>query len=456
MDAVTTHIYPAGMLNALSRQEVQRLQQASAGELYEQLRRCALAVMNSGAPSDDAAEMLEAFSDFSIHPVSVNRGLRLDLKQAPARAFVDGEMIRGIKELLSAVVRDLVHFHTELRDNPSLNLDDSDGITDAVFEIMRTARVLQPELEPNLVVCWGGHAIGHAEYEYSKDVGYQLGLRGMEICTGCGPGAMKGPMKGANVAHAKQRMAPGRHIGISEPGIIAAEPPNAIVNELVIMPDIEKRLEAFVRLGHGIVIFPGGVGTVEEILFVLSVLLDPANKEIPFPLVFTGPEASRAYFEGVAELLQAAVGDRAAERFEIIIDDPEAVARRMRSQIHEVRDFRIRSNDAFYFNWLLRVRMAVKQPFIATHENMAALNLDLGRRDHDLLVDLRRAFSGIVAGNVKTEGIERVRRHGPFELHGDPELMRALDNLLRGFVEQQRMRLPGHSYEPCYRIRSAA
>ena len=48
-----------------------------------------------------------------------------------------------------------------------------------------------------------------------------------------------------------------------KPGIIAAESPNPIVNDLVIMPDIEKRLEAFVRLAHGIVVFPGGVGTAE-------------------------------------------------------------------------------------------------------------------------------------------------------------------------------------------------
>ncbi len=71
---------------------------------------------------------------------------------------------------------------------------------------------------------------------------------------------MKGPMKGATIAHSKQRVSPGRYIGITEPGIIAAESPNPIVNELVIMPDIEKRLEAFVRLAHGMIIFPGGVG----------------------------------------------------------------------------------------------------------------------------------------------------------------------------------------------------
>ena len=52
---------------------------------------------------------------------------------------------------------------------------------------------------------------------------------------------MKGLMKGANVAYAKQRRKDGRYLGISEPGIIAAEAPNPIVNELVVMPDIEKR-----------------------------------------------------------------------------------------------------------------------------------------------------------------------------------------------------------------------
>jgi predicted Rossmann-fold nucleotide-binding protein len=103
----------------------------------------------------------------------------------------------------------------------------------------------------------------------------------MDICTGCGPGAMKGPMKGATIGHAKQRHE-GRYIGITEPGIIAAESPNPIVNKLVIMPDIEKRLEAFVRVGHGIIVFPGGVGTAEEILYILSVLMNPKNNAVPF------------------------------------------------------------------------------------------------------------------------------------------------------------------------------
>ncbi|MEQ9270245.1 LOG family protein [Marinobacter salarius] len=121
-------------------------------------------------------------------------------------------------------------------------------------------------------------------------MGYELGLRGLDIVTGCGIGAMKGPMKGAAVGHAKQQIKNGRYIGLSEPGIIASESPSAIVNELVIMPDIEKRLEAFVRLAHTIIVFPGGVGTVEEVLYLLSILMRPENAGV-VPLFFAGPES---------------------------------------------------------------------------------------------------------------------------------------------------------------------
>ena len=80
-----------------------------------------------------------------------------------------------------------------------------------------------------------------------------------------------------NMAVVPSALTGGRYLGISEPGIIAAESPNPIVNDLVIMPDIEKRLEAFVRTGHGIIVFPGGAGTAEEILYILGILLHPDN-----------------------------------------------------------------------------------------------------------------------------------------------------------------------------------
>ena len=185
-----------------------------------------------------------------------DRGLKVSLTGAPAHAFVDGKMIRGIRELLFAVIRDVVFTRNDIIGDERFDLDTSSGTTNAVFHILRNARFLTLPADANLVVCWGGHAISRSEYDYSKLVGYELGLRGLNVCTGCGPGAMKGPMKGATIGHAKQRIRDGRYIGITEPGIIAAESPNPIVNSLVIMPDMEKRLEAFIRVGHGVVVFP--------------------------------------------------------------------------------------------------------------------------------------------------------------------------------------------------------
>ncbi|WP_272715048.1 LOG family protein, partial [Escherichia coli] len=80
-----------------------------------------------------------------------------------------------------------------------------------------------------------------------------------------------------------------RCIGMTEPAIIAAEPPNPLVNELIIMPDVEKRLGPFVRVAHGIIILPFVVGTAEELLYFLGILMNPSNKEQVLPLFLTGP-----------------------------------------------------------------------------------------------------------------------------------------------------------------------
>ena len=451
-DVVDTLISPEGRLEVLSKAEVNKLLDTSQGGLYQIFRSCALAVLNCGSSIDDGKELLERYKSFDISIVQRERGIKLDIKGAPAIAFVDGKMIKGIHEHLFAVLRDIVFVSNEVTDNPKFDMTRSEGITDSVFHILRNANVLRPQRNPNLVVCWGGHSINRVEYNYSKEVGYQMGLRDLDICTGCGPGAMKGPMKGATIGHAKQRLSGGRYLGISEPGIIAAESPNPIVNDLVIMPDIEKRLEAFVRTGHGIIVFPGGAGTAEEILYILGILLHPDNAEIPYPLIFTGPETSRDYFKQINEFIGATLGDEAQKRYKIIVDDPEMVAREMQTAIKEVREFRKSRSDAYYFNWLLKIDEEFQRPFKPTHENMRSLSLHKNQETHLLAANLRRAFSGVVAGNVKDEGIRAIEKYGHFEIHGDSDIMGPMDGLLSSFVEQSRMKLPGKTYVPCYRV----
>jgi len=449
---VDARITPEGRLDVLSKAEVTKLLDTSQGGLYRLFRNCSLAVLNCGSTMDDGKELLERYPDFEIRVVQEQRGIKLDVKSAPAHAFVDGKMIKGINEHLFAVLRDIIYVSDEINNNPMFDLNTSDGISSAVFHILRNAKILRPMTTPKLVVCWGGHSISRKEYDYTKTVGHEMGLRSLDICTGCGPGAMKGPMKGATIGHSKQRIKNGQYLGITEPGIIAAESPNPIVNDLVILPDIEKRLEAFVRTGHGIVVFPGGAGTAEEILYILGILLHPENKDMPFPLIFSGPDSSEDYFKEIDRFIAGTLGKSAQQRYQIIIDNPVLVAQEMLAGIQQVRQFRKEKGDAYYFNWQLKIDHVFQQPFIPTHENMRNLALHKDQENHQLAANLRRVFSGIVAGNVKDEGIRAIEQYGHFEIRGDEDIMALMDSLLASFVEQHRMKLPGKKYVPCYKI----
>lgn len=451
-DTVDAEIWPEGSLEVLSQVEAEQLRSEGEGGLYRLLRRCILAVLNSGAETDDALAVQRKFRNFEVGFVQQDRGLKLTLKAAPAAAFVDGVMIRGIRELIFSVLRDIVFIDYEIRERHRFDLESSENITNAVFHILRNARVLEAAVRPQIVVCWGGHAISRHEYDYTKKVGYELGLRGLNVCTGCGPGAMKGPMKGATIGHAKQRVRNGRYIGITEPGIIAAESPNPIVNSLIIMPDMEKRLEAFVRVGHGIVVFPGGVGTVEEILYVLGILLHPDNAELPLPLIMTGPPESQSYFRLIDAFVGATLGEEAQSRYRIIVDDPEAVGREIRAGVDAVWDFRREHGDAYYFNWRLKIAHEFQVPFKATHESMKSVDIDESLPTHVLAANLRRVFSGIVSGNVREDTIAEIERLGPFEICGSGRFMKLLDELLSAFVDEGRMKLARESYTPCYRV----
>lgn len=452
-ELIDARITPTRHLNVLSQLEVSKLLDTSQTGLHKLFRQCSLAVLTHENYTDDAKILLERHEKFDIRVIQQDRGIKLEVKGAPADAFVDGVMIKGINEHLFAVLRDIIYTYDTIIENHKFDLSDSAGITNAVFHIMRNSGNLRLRENPQLVVCWGGHSITREEYDYTKEVGYQLGLRSMDICTGCGPGAMKGPMKGASFGHLKQRISDGQYLGITEPGIIAAESPNAIVNDLVILPDIEKRLEAFVRTGHSIVVFPGGAGTTEEILYILGILLHPENAYLPFPLIFTAPECSRDYFTKIDEFIGATLGRAAQKRYEIIINDPAKVARKIKKGTHKVKEFRREHSDAYYFNWLLKIDQEFQQPFNPSHENMANLELHKDLETHDLAANLRRAFSGIVAGNVKDEGIRAIEKHGNFKLSGDKEIMLKMDDLLHSFIEQNRMKLPSDvAYKPCYDI----
>lgn len=446
---VNSTIRPASHMAVLSRREIEQLRDVSGTGLHKLFRKCALAVLSSGSQVDNCEELMAMYPDFDIQVRERHQGIMLEVVNAPADAFVDDQLIEGIRYHLFSILRDILY----LRDISSNHkqLAPNDQISHEIFYRLRHAGAFHPGKKPNTVVCWGGHAIPVEEYDYTKEIGYHLGLRGIDICTGCGAGAMKGPMKGAAIAHAKQRHIKERHIGLTEPGIIAAEAPNAIVNELIVMPDIEKRLEAFIRLGHVLIVFPGGVGTMEELLFVLGVLSHPKNQEIELPIFLTGPESSSSYFDAVIRFIEMTLGSTALNLVRKVIGDPVLVAKLVSDALLHVTRERQQRDDSYHFNWSLHIEKEFQEPFTPDHESMAKLQLTRDLPTQELAANLRRALSGIVSGNVKEQGINAIRKKGPFQITGEPELMNAMDELLTSFAKQGRMKVKG-DYIPCYEI----
>jgi predicted Rossmann-fold nucleotide-binding protein len=446
---VNSTIRPASHMAVLSRREIEQLRDVTGTGLHKLFRKCALAVLSSGSQVDSCEELMSMYPDFNIQVSERHQGIVLEVSNAPAGAFVDDQLIEGIRYHLFSILRDILY----LRDITSnhKNITPNMQISHEIFYRLRHAGAFHPGVKPNTVVCWGGHAIPVEEYDYTKEIGYYLGLRGIDICTGCGAGAMKGPMKGAAIAHAKQRHKSGRHIGLTEPGIIAAEAPNAIVNELIVMPDIEKRLEAFIRLGHVLIIFPGGVGTMEELLFVLGVLSHPENSAIELPIFLTGPASSGPYFDAVIRFIEMTLGATSLNLIRKVIGDPELVGKLVNDALLHVTRERRQRDDSFHYNWSLHLDEAFQEPFLPDHESMAKLQLTRDLPTQVLAANLRRALSGIVSGNVKEQGINAIRENGPFQITGEPALMKAMDELLTSFAQQGRMKVKG-DYIPCYEI----
>src|SRR6266403_1974101 len=121
-EMVDARVAPKGSLEILSQEEIDKLLDSGQGGLYPLFRKCALAVLNSGAGTDNAKEIFDRYRDFDIEIVRQAWGIKLEVHNAPASAFVDGQMIRGIKEHLFAVLRDVVFISNEIIDSGRFDL----------------------------------------------------------------------------------------------------------------------------------------------------------------------------------------------------------------------------------------------------------------------------------------------------------------------------------------------
>ncbi len=156
--------------------------------MYQLFRNCSLAVLHSGSLTDSSKELLEKSKDFDINVLRRERGVKLELIDPPEKAFVDGKIIRTLQANLFSVLRDILFVHAQItyaKEQFHLDLENGAHITNMIFSILRNARALHIDEDPSMIVCWGGHSINEIEYQYGRKVGNELGLRELNICTGC-------------------------------------------------------------------------------------------------------------------------------------------------------------------------------------------------------------------------------------------------------------------------------
>ena len=448
-------VAPRKSWESLSRLEIEALLCLQKKEVFGVFKRSAFAVLISEIEETDLEELEERYHQFDIRIKLRSNSIELELKNAPSTAFVDGKMIAGIEEHLFAVVRDVLLKEINPFQFPSQHCGKMNAeavATDEVFFWLRRAGIFDSVAEAKLVVCWGGHIIDDKEYHYSKTVGYELGLRSLDICTGSGPGAMRAPMEGAAIAHAKDRTLDARYIGITEPSIIATESPNTIVNHLILMPNVEIRLEAFVRLAHGIIIFPGGVGTLEELFFLLGLLMHPKNQNpsIRPNIILTGPREAERYFELIDQFVGDVLGLEAQQKYKIIVNHPTLVAQEITQGIEQFRQQRTASHQGMHFNWELAISQDLQKAFKPSHSTMDLIQIQ-DAEPHILAANFRRFFSAIATGHVKREGIEAVKKE-KFVIQAEKRFHKLIMSLMDKLTEEKRIRLNNGVYEPCFRL----
>jgi uncharacterized protein (TIGR00730 family) len=156
----------------------------------------------------------------------------------------------------------------------------------------------------------------HDLYAQTENIAYLLGQAGFNIMTGGGPGVMEAANKGANRA------------GVKSIGLNIQLPHEQACNEYasrsITFHHFFVRKVMLVKYATAFVIMPGGLGTLDELTEVLTLI--QTEKIKPFPVILYSSE----YWEPFLDWLKDTVLDRGAiseEDFELlrVFDSPDEV-----------------------------------------------------------------------------------------------------------------------------------
>ena len=174
------------------------------------------------------------------------------------------------------------------------------------------------DIEPAVTIYGSARLeVDHELYAQTERIAYLLGKAGFSIMTGGGPGVMEAANKGA------------RDAGVTSVGLNIRLPQEQVCNDYanrsITFHHFFVRKVMLVKYATAFVIMPGGLGTLDELTEVLTLI--QTEKIRPFPVVLF----SSQYWRGFIDWLKGTVlarGSISEEDFELlrVFDTPEEVA----------------------------------------------------------------------------------------------------------------------------------
>jgi uncharacterized protein (TIGR00730 family) len=149
-------------------------------------------------------------------------------------------------------------------------------------------------IEPAVTI-YGSSRLGMDDELYAKaeEIAYGLGQAGFSIVTGGGPGVMEAANKGA------------RKAGVTSVGLNISLPEeqvcNAYTTKSITFNHFFTRKVMLVKYAVAFVIMPGGLGTLDELTEVLTLM--QTHKIKPFPVVLFNSE----FWKGFLDWLRSSV-----------------------------------------------------------------------------------------------------------------------------------------------------
>lgn len=152
-------------------------------------------------------------------------------------------------------------------------------------------------LEPGITVFGSARTKADSpDYQCAYRLGHYLAHAGMPLVTGGGPGIMGAANQGAIEAG-------GVSVGLSI-SLPHEQSPNPYLTHHLHFSDFQTRKLMLTRYSRGFVVFPGGFGTVDELMELLVVFQTSRSARKPVVLV------GRRFWQGLIDWLTEELGSR--------------------------------------------------------------------------------------------------------------------------------------------------